>query len=584
MAFENWHFIFNLVQKSTVAVALEDLDDYINDFTSLMEKHNQSVVYYAHAGAGELHLRPILNIKKKEDVKKFKKITDEVAALVKSYQGSMSGEHGDGIVRGAYVEFMLGSKNYQILKNIKAAFDPNKIFNPGKIIDSYPMDEAMRYTFDRKEPEIVTLFDFSDSMGILRAAEKCNGSGDCRKSVEAGGTMCPSYRATKDEKDSTRGRANVFREILSDSEKANRFDHEELKEVLDLCLSCKGCTSECPSNVDMSTLKAEFEYQYQKVHGTPLRSKMIANNYKWNQRARKMKGLSNFFLKNPLTSSLIKSTLNLAPERSLPLLSPTSLRDWCKQNLESLQPKQVVKEVILFIDEFTDQLDSEIGIESIQLLSQLGYKVNIVNHVESGRAHISKGLLVEAQKLANQNIELFSDLVSEKKPLIGIEPSAILSFRDEYPRLAKNPTQAKKLAAHCYLIDEFIADEINLGNIQSDSFTKDKQSIILHGHCHQKALSSIQSSYTLLDLPTNYQVQVIPSGCCGMAGSFGYEKEHYALSLQIAEHSLLPAVRKASNDTLIAAPGTSCRHQIKDGANRTALHPVSILYKALVKS
>ncbi len=564
------------------AVAIPDLANYIAEFTDLMKKHDQEAVYYAHAGAGELHLRPILNLKKGEDVLLFKQITDDVATLVKKYGGAMSGEHGDGIVRAGYIPFMIGEKNYEILKQIKKTFDPNHIFNPGKIVDAYPMDQHLRYEIDRVEPEIETLFDFSDAQGILRATEKCNGSGDCRKSVEAGGTMCPSYRATKNEKDTTRGRANALREFLTNSEKVNTFDHQELKEVFDLCLSCKGCASECPSNVDVATLKAEFEYQYQKENGISLRTKLFANNNQLNELGKIAPRITNFFFKNKFTSGILKSTFGIAKNRELPVLSKQSLRKWCKTSLEKIQPLAPIKTLYFFVDEFTNHLDTEIGIDAIIVLTRLGYEVKIVDHKESGRAFISKGLLKRAKKLANYNVGVFEGIISNETPLIGLEPSAILTFRDEYLRLVDNKENAISLSKNTFLIDEFLASEIEKGNISSNQFTQEFQTVKLHGHCHQKALSSIQTTFTYLNLPKNFKVTIIPSGCCGMAGSFGYEKEHYGVSMQIGEQTLFPSVRKAESDTIIAAVGTSCRHQIKDGTDRAAFHPVTILRNALL--
>lgn len=564
------------------AVTLPDLSSYISEFTNLMKSYNQKAVYYAHAGAGELHLRPILNLKKKEDVKLFKQITDDVAILVKKYGGSMSGEHGDGIVRSKYISFMIGEENYKILERIKKTFDPNLIFNPGKIINAYPMDEGLRYEIDREEPEVKTLLDFTDSLGIIRAAEKCNGSGDCRKSVDAGGTMCPSYRATKNEKDTTRGRANVLREFLTNSNKVNKFNHKELKEVFDLCLSCKGCSSECPSNVNIATLKAEFEYQYQKENGTSLRTKLFAYNNKLNSLGRIAPQLTNFFFSNKITSGIIKHTLGVAKERNLPLLSKQSLRNWCHKNLDNLQPNKPIKKVYFFIDEFTDQLDAEIGSAAIELLTKLRYQVVVVNHKESGRTFISKGLLKQAKKIANYNVEVFKPLITTNVPLIGLEPSAILTFRDEYIRLSDDKSGAEFLSKNVFIIDEFLRSEIEKGNISSNQFTTDTKTIKLHLHCHQKALSDMQSTFVILNLPSNFKVTIIPSGCCGMAGSFGYEKEHYDISMQVGEQTLFPAIRKSKKETIIAAVGTSCRHQIKDGTNRQAVHPVTILREALL--
>ncbi len=565
------------------AVAIPDLAAYIKDFSVLMEQYNQEPVYYAHAGAGELHLRPILNLKTTADVVLFKKITDSVANLVKSYGGSMSGEHGDGIVRASYIPLMLGQKNYELLERIKYTFDPNGIFNPGKIVNAYAMDEQLRYIPDRKEPNIPTLLNFTDNEGILRLTEKCNGTGVCRRPVAAGGTMCPSYKATKDEKHSTRGRANALREILTNSEKANKFDAKELKEVFDLCLSCKGCASDCPSSVDVAILKAEFEHQYKKMHGTSLRTSFLAHNDRFNNMGRVLGSkVTNFFLQNTITSKILKKTIGIAPERSLPLLSKESLRTWSKKHLAILQPQHPIKEVYLFVDEFTNQLDSSIGIDTIQLLTSLNYRVRITEHLQSGRAYISKGFLKEAQHVATENVTIFKELVTSKTPLIGIEPSAILTFRDEYPRLTKDTASAKKLAKNTFLIDEFLANEIKLQNITSSQFTTLAKTIKLHGHCHQKALSNIADTFHYLNLPKNYKVTIIPSGCCGMAGSFGYEAEHYQLSMQIGEQVLFPSIRKSPKTTLIAATGTSCRHQIIDGTDSHALHPITILKDALI--
>lgn len=561
------------------AVAVEDLAAYISEFSALMKVFGQEAVYYAHAGAGELHLRPILNLKKEEDVVLFRKITMAVANLVKKYEGSMSGEHGDGRVRAEFIEFMIGSENYNLLKRVKNIFDPQHIFNPGKIIDAPPMDESLRYVPGRKEPEIETLMDFSDSLGILRGAENCNGSGDCRKPAEAGGTMCPSYRATRNEKDTTRARANALREFLTHSDKPNRFDHEEIKEVLELCISCKGCKSECPSNVDMAAYKAEFQYQYQKANGSSLRAKAFAYNARMNEKASKISPFSNLLFGNSFTSGIIKRSMGIARERTMPMLSQHSLSSLFKKNRKDV--KNPIKTVYIFNDEFTNYMESEIGVAAINLLQGLNYNVKIVDHPESGRGFISKGFLKEAKEVANRNIEIFKEIISEETPLLGIEPSAILSFRDEYLRLADDKTSALKVSKNAFLVEEFFKKEVLAGNITANSFTLEKKKIKLHGHCHQKALSGVENTFVMLNLPQNFEVTVIPSGCCGMAGSFGYEKEHYDVSMQIGEQTLFPAVRKASAETVIAAPGTSCRHQILDGTGRKALHPVVIMTGAL---
>jgi len=557
------------------AVNVDELPEYISEFSALMKGFNQKAVYYAHAGAGELHLRPLLDLKKSEDVKLFRDISEASAKLVKKYKGSLSGEHGDGRVRSEFIPIAIGNENYNLLKRIKHTWDANSIFNPGKIVEAQPMDTSLRYEPDIKTKEIETVFNFDETGGLLQTVEKCNGSGDCRKLNFAGGTMCPSYRATLDEKDTTRGRANVLREFLTQNVKDNPFNHPEIKTVMDLCLSCKGCKSECPSNVDMATLKAEFLHQYYKSNPIPLRSKLIANNAKLNGIASKFYGFHNFLIKQ----NWFKSALGIAKKRSLPKLHSKTLRQWFSKYKQYLYDRKVY----LFCDEYTNYYDVELGVKSVKLLNALGYKVEMIKHDESGRAYISKGFLNQAKKIAINNVNTFKDIISNDTPLIGIEPSAILGFRDEYPNLVASNEKviALRLSKNVLLIDEFISNEIDKGNITSSLFTSEAKDIVLHGHCHQKALSSLSHTEKLLSLPLNFSVTTIESGCCGMAGSFGYEKEHFELSNKIGEMVLFPAIRQIKNTTLIAASGTSCRHQIKDGTKKTAVHPVEILYDAL---
>lgn len=579
------------------AVALADLPAYIREFDALMQGFGQNAVYYAHAGAGELHVKPVLNLKNADDVRQFREIAEASAKLVKKYNGSLSGEHGDGRVRAEFIPMMLGEANYQLLRSIKKTWDPHGIFNPGKITDAPPMDANLRYEVGAKPPETETVMDFSDAGGFLHMAEKCNGSGDCRRLDLSGGTMCPSYRATRDEKDSTRARANALRTFFSgqfdsgqlagSSQSASRLSvvgEEEVKSVLDLCLSCKGCTSECPSNVDMTTMKAEFTHQYYQRHGVPFRAKFFGHIGRMNAVLSKFPGVANFFTDNPITGSLLKKIMGVAQQRSLPPLAKITLRTWYKKHRHELKSSGVGKgKVFFFCDEFTDFYDAEIGMKALKLLSRLGYEVEMPEHPQSGRAQLSKGLLPEAQKLARENVRIFSKLVSDKTPLVGIEPSAILGFRDEYPRLVAKAdvAQAKTLGTNALLIDEYLAREIQAGRISPDLFTKEKRKVLLHGHCHQKALSSVDASAWVCGLPENYVVEVIPSGCCGMAGSFGYEKEHYEVSMKIGELVLFPTVKNADNQAIIAAPGTSCRHQILDGTGREAWHPVEVLWEAM---
>lgn len=559
------------------AVAVDKLPDYMEEFAQIMAKYNLDCVYHAHIGTGELHLRPVLNLKDPKDVELFRKIGLEVAHLVKKYRGSLSGEHGDGRLRGEFIPIMVGDKVYSLMKQVKQTFDPKNIFNPGKIVDTPPMNTSLRYTPGQQPREINTIFDFSSVMGILRAAEKCNGSGDCRKTHLSGGTLCPSYMATLNESNTTRARANLLREFLTNSSKKNPFNHKELYEILDLCLSCKGCKNECPSSVDMAKLKAEFLQHWYDSNGIPLRSRMIAYITHINRLGSITPQVTNFVLSNKITSKILMKSLGFEPKRTLPLLSKTTLKRWHKKNRTSQQfPNGVV---YLLPDEFTNYNDSHIGIKAIELLNSLGYEVILADVFESGRTYISKGLIRTAKRIANRNIEKLKDFISDETPLIGIEPSAILSFRDEYPDLAlsQNKQTAIKLAKNALLFEEFFMREVEKGKIKKEQFKEQNISIKLHGHCQQKAVASTIPTKAMLSFPNGHNVTEIPSGCCGMAGAFGYEKEHYELSLKVGELVLFPEIRKTPEEVVIVAPGTSCRHQIADGTGRKAYHPIEIM-------
>jgi FAD/FMN-containing dehydrogenase/Fe-S oxidoreductase len=566
------------------AVDIEDLPAYIREFNEILKTYGLYSVHYAHAGSGEIHLRPIINLKTSEGNLLFRQIAEEIATLVKKYNGSLSGEHGDGRLRGEFIRQMIGEKNYALLRELKYTWDPENIFNPHKIVDTPSMNSMLRYVPEQPAPQIKTVFHFPEQT-ILQHAEQCNGSGDCRKTELSGGTMCPSYMATRNEKDTTRARANILREFLTHSNKENRFNHKEIYEVLDLCLACKGCKSECPSNVDMAKLKMEFLQHYYDANGVPFRATLISNFNRLNGLAKLVPGVYNWMVNTPLTGNLIKKTSGFSVKRSLPGLHSTTLKSWFRKQWprEKAQLPAASRPVYLFCDEFTNYNDTPIGIKAVKLLHRLGYDVKMIDHPESARAWMSKGLLRKARNFAEENVRIFSEVIREDVPLLGVEPSAILSFRDEYPDLVREELreQAKLLSSNVFLIDEFLSKEATAGLIPADRFTSEQKHIKLHGHCQQKALSTPLHSKNILSLPANYSVEVIPSGCCGMAGSFGYEKEHYDLSMQIGEMVLFPAVRNAAADTLIAAPGTSCRHQVKDGTGRKALHPVEILFEAL---
>jgi len=386
--------------------------------------------------------------------------------------------------------------------------------------------------------------------------------------------------ATRSERDTTRARANILRHFYSNIETHKSGElYAEVLDVLDLCISCKGCKSECPSSVDITKMKAEFLQQYYDRNGVPTRAKLVANFSKQMKLASIAPWVYNSVFGTPALRRVANEAVGFHPERTMPILAKTTLLSWWKKRRSKVSSK---KSVYLFCDEFTNYNDVEIGQKLILLLEQLGYEVVIPTHVESGRTYLSKGLVREAKKIAITNVSLLKDLVTEETPVIGIEPSAILTLRDEYIDLVppEQVEDAKQIARNTFLFDEWFAREIMRGNITKESFTKASKHMVLHGHCHQKVLSSTQFTINCLSLPDNYTVQEIPSGCCGMAGSFGYEKEHYEVSMQIGELVLFPALRNQP-ETCIAAPGTSCRHQIKDGTGRIAKHPPEILYEAL---
>jgi FAD/FMN-containing dehydrogenase/Fe-S oxidoreductase len=571
-----------IVEDTAVAVA--DLPAYIAEFDRLLaEKYGIDCVHYAHAGAGELHLRPLFDLRSPEGLAMFRNVATDVAALVKQYRGSLSGEHGDGRLRGEFIRSMVGDDCYELFRRIKRAFDPEGIFNPGKIVAAPPMDTQLRILPGQPEPEHATVFRFADAGGILRAAEKCTGVGQCRKPAAAGGTMCPSFMATRDEDHTTRARANVLRQALADPATADPWSRPELAAVMDLCLSCKACKSECPSNVDMARLKAEWEQHRHDARGVPWRSRLIAGSAAMMRRAAVAPWAYNLAVTTPGISGIVKRLLGFAQARSLPRLPGTTLTAWWRRRGGSRGTGRLGR-VHFFADEFTDTLDAGVGIKTVELLERLGWEVVIPAHVDSGRAQFSKGLVRAARELASRNVELLAGMVTAAEPLVGVEPSAILSFRDEYPDLVPDALvpQAKQLASCGLLLDEFLARAVEAGRIGPEAFTDEPRRVLVHGHCHQKALASVEPTVTALSLPRNYAVELIPSGCCGMAGSFGYEREHYDVSIQIGELVLFPAVRAAAADAILAAPGTSCRHQILDGTGRRALHPAEILHAALV--
>jgi len=563
----------------------EFFPDYLAEAVEVLEKYNLSCAYYAHIATGELHLSPLLDLKDPDDIRTFRGLAEDIARLVKKYRGSLSGEHGDGRLRGEFIPLMLGPHNYELLRDLKKTWDSYGLFNPGKITDTPPITESLRYPAGERRRFPGLVFDFPEEEGLLYAAEKCSGSADCRKSSLIGGTMCPTFMVTRDEDKSTRARANILREFLTRSAKKEKFDHEEIYRVMDLCLSCKACKSECPSNVDVAKLKAEFLQHYYDIHHVPFRAWLIA----WLPRLY-VPGMIMRPLTNMITgTALFRRMIGFSVKRPVPALSPVTLRGWERrhrpENGKSGNAELSKGTVYIFADEFTNYNESDIGIKAVLLLEHLGYEVIIPRHKESGRTFLSKGLLRSARKIAVQNIMMLRGVVTAEKPLVGIEPSALLAFRDEYPEMVAEhlADDARHIAKNALLFEEFICREIDRGKIDPSFFTEKPARILLHGHCQQKAIASTAPTIRMLSLPANYIVEEINDGCCGMAGAFGYEKEHYDMSMKIGEMILFPAVRAASAETVITAPGTSCRHHISDGTGRKALHPVEVLYDALLK-
>ncbi|MBQ9820956.1 MAG: FAD-binding protein [Muribaculaceae bacterium] len=597
------------------AVAPSRLPQYMSDFKTMLDSMDAKCVYYGHISTGELHLRPILNLKAHDDRQRFRQIALETARLVKKHRGSISGEHGDGRLRGEFIRLQYGDEAYALMRQVKRCWDPKGLLNLHKIVDTLPMDQMLRYdehqtyAIERQLGENKTYlnwkaaFDECKTQGatgarsqmhaLVCSVEQCNGAGDCRKSNLMGGTMCPAYRVSQDEIRTTRARSNVLRELLTRGGSSEVFDHAydneavldlpELKQVLDECLACKGCRSECPSNVDMTRIRAELLQHWHDRHGTPRRTWMVAHMAWFESMGACVTPLYNWVAQWKPTARIIKQVAGFAPQRQIPPLSQTSMRQMVKRAVKTTT-NTTQRKVYLMADEFTNHQESVLGLKFANLLLRLGYEVETPRHVQSGRAAISKGCLKLAAKCARKNLALLREIIDGEHPLVGIEPSCILTFRDEYPDLV-DPAERKAaiaLAQNCLLYDEFLVREMQAGRITPDDFHTDELEVWLHGHCHQKALVGIDKTVTAMGLLPGAHIHVIPSGCCGMAGSYGYEKEHYKTSLQIGEMVLFPAVRKVMANkggvpTFVAAPGTSCRQQIKDGTGIKAVHPIEIL-------
>lgn len=590
------------------AVSPVRLGAFVSDIQAMLDKLSLSCVFYGHISTGELHLRPIIDLKTIQGRSIFREVACETARIVKKHHGSLSGEHGDGRLRGEFIPLVYGTDAYLLMKEVKKNWDSDGVFNVGKITDTPPMDEWLRYDAPMKYAitsqigENNTYYNWraafdecktpgvhqvkSQCHALMCSVEQCNGAGDCRKSNLMGGTMCPAFKESHDELKTTRARANVIREILTRGDDSEIFKSEILREVVDSCLACKGCKSECPSNVDMTRIRSELLQHFYDKNGMPLKTNLISRLSTINKLVSPFASIYNSILSVGIFERILKVSMNFAIERNIPRLSRKTMRQLVKE----LPQQRTGKKVFLFADEFINYQEAEVGLSFAKLLISLGYEVEIPKHYESGRAAISKGNLRYAKKCAEKNVETLSGIISEYAPLVGIEPSCILTFRDEYPDLVDSSMRdkTKALAKHCLLYDEFLLNELKAGNISPDSFNHDAIKIWLHGHCHQKSLVGIDKTAKILERFLNAEVNVIPSGCCGMAGSFGYEKQHYETSMKIGEMILFPTIRKAveksgksSVPIVVAAPGISCRQQIYDGTGIKSVHPIEILYNRI---
>ncbi len=566
------------------AVPVEHLSDYVSQLYDFAQDIGiERMAMYGHASAGCVHIRPLINTKTKEGMQQVRLISEKSVDLVCSYGGTISGEHGQGISRGEFSERLFGSELVQAFQEVKAAFDPQGLMNPGKVVSPPKMDDEslMRYGTSYSTPYHFkkTVFHFHEDGNFAHAVEMCNGAGVCRQLEQ--GVMCPSFQATREEKHSTRGRANALRAAMMGLLGPDAITSKELSEVLDLCLSCHACKSECPSSVDMARLKAEFLYQYYKEHGVPLRSWLFAHIARWNALMQPMASLSNLLLRGP--GKWVLTALGVHPKRSLPALAHESFSRWYRKQVDHRKDvrSQEQRTVIFFHDTFTEHNDPHIGQAAIKVLQAAGYQPMILeDRVCCGRPAVSKGLLDEALRLARHNIALLAPYAKQGIPIVGCEPSCMAMLVDEYLDLVPGE-DAQAVAGQAMLVDTFLVREAKAGQLKLN-LDNTPRHVLFHGHCQQKSAFGTASTLEMLRMVPNCMVEEIESGCCGMAGSFGYEREHYDLSIKLAEMSLAPIVRAAAEDTLICIMGTSCRDQIEHTTGRHSLHPIEILASALV--
>ena len=571
------------------AVDPETMGEFVHRFDEIVRNHGTEAAYYGHASVGCLHIRPIVSLKDQEGVNRMYSIAEEIADLTREFGGSLSGEHGDGIVRGVWTEKMFGPEIYQLFQELKSTWDPDGIMNPGKIIDCPPMTENLRYGPSYSADSLSTSLDFSIDTNFAGAVEMCNGMGACRK---LDGTMCPSFMATRDEEHSTRGRANLLRAAMSGKLPEGTMTSQRLYDALDLCLECKGCRAECESGVDMAKLKYEFLDNYYKTNGLPRRNKVFGDIAKLSKWGSRFAPLSNWMASSPIGKLLSGSLLGIHPNRKPPSFARQTFPQWFRSRKEddsslSLRgrvrvgssPPVASQTVVLLNDTYMNYNYPEIGKAAVALLEAAGYKVELADAPCCGRPMISKGMMDAAKANARHNVGLLHAYAGNGVPIIGCEPSCLLTLRDEYPQLVPGE-QARTVASQSFLIDEFLAKLKAEGKLDIEFKDTDKQ-ILFHAHCHQRSLAGTASSLNALRLAPGYRVELTSAGCCGMAGSFGYEKEHYDLSMTIGSQYLFPQVNAKGEDWEVAVMGVSCRQQIEHGTGRRARHLAEVLADAL---
>jgi Fe-S oxidoreductase len=553
------------------AVTPERLPEFVTRFREILHAHGTDGAFYGHASVGCLHLRPLLDLKDPAEVRKMRAIAEEVTDLVLEFGGSLSGEHGDGLLRSEWNRKMFGPVVYGAFCRVKHLFDPNAILNPGKVVAPESMTENLRYAPPYQAVEPPTVFDYSRQEGFVRTVERCNGNGACRKL--AGGTMCPSFRATRDEKDSTRARANALRLAMSGPRPLKDLRSRWVYEVLDLCLMCKACKSECPANVDLAKLKAEFLQMYYEDRQRPLGHALMANIHALNRLGAPAALLVNWLQSRRPLRWLLEKMAGIDRRRSLPPLHRDHFRRWFARHKAEAR-SQNPQSVLLLDDCFATFNEPEIGIAAVHVLEAAGCSVELAGLTCCARPMISKGYLREARDLIAAQLPALARRVADGRPLLGLEPSCLLTLADEWPELVPGE-EAERVAAAAKLADSWLAEQVKTGRCEL-ALKPSARKVLVHGHCHQKALVGVGGTASALGLVPGLDVNVLDTGCCGMAGSFGFEREHYDLSVKVAELSLLPALR-SDRDATVIAPGTSCRHQIKDLDGRRAFHPMEVL-------